>query len=976
LQSSQVFTIAPNVPFVDELASGVLARYGGDPLTLSNVTILLPNLRSVRALREAFLRQTHGKALLLPAMRAIGDYDEVSLAFYGAAESVANIPDAISPLRRRILLADLIMELGAKQRAESSPINVEQAHYLAYDLATFLDDVDRYDLGFESLYNIVPEELSEHWQITLDFFSLISEKWPEKLQELSLMDPWKRKHLLAEKQVEAWQNNPIKHPFIIAGTTGSLPSTYMIIKEILNSKNGYLVLPSLDQVSDDNYWLAIDEQHPQYGMRELLKALEIDRDDVHYWGEGRVNERAKFWSEVMRPEAVGSGWQNLDLSPNSIEGIEQFCVPTSDDEARVIALMMRKQLDYAGQTVALITNDRELAARVSGFMLRWNIEMDDSAGVALAETSVAVFLQLLLDAVVSDFAPVELLALLKHPLMHAGVGRGKSLSLARELDQWCLRGVRGESGLQALLQSIAQSRLNDERKKELCTFIETLITAFAPWFALLGGKHIRMADVLKCHVECAENLASGADLSGAERLWAGDVGDHVACFVSELLHATADMGGLDDVNDYGGLYASLWLGKKFRKPYGAHPRLHILSPMEARLQHFDLAILAGLNQGSWPAERNNPWMSKGMKKEFGLPSDGRMVGLSAHDFVTCASSPNVVLLRAEKVAGSPMVASPWLLRAEAVLDKAGLLNDVVPKDPWLAWAHMLHAPDKSSPMERPSPTPPLAARPHSMSVTNIERWMRDPYGVYAKYILGLRKMDDIDQDPGAAEFGNLIHNALEHFVNGFKGKDVELEHQRLIECGRVEFEGYKHKPAVERVWWTRFETIAGWFVKREWHRQQELKQVLTECSGELKLETDFAFTVTAKADRIEIWHGDEVRVVDYKTGTPPTKSSVAAGFAPQLSLEALIVETNGFDKVRGEVAALEYWKISTSMAPPVVIDVSGESDVLQDAIYGVSALVDSFADERTPYIACPDEKNAPAYNDYAHLERIKEWSTS
>jgi ATP-dependent helicase/nuclease subunit B len=61
-----VFTIAIDRRFADELAMGVLAQYGGDPLALADVLILLPTRRSVRALREAFLRAAHGKPTILP----------------------------------------------------------------------------------------------------------------------------------------------------------------------------------------------------------------------------------------------------------------------------------------------------------------------------------------------------------------------------------------------------------------------------------------------------------------------------------------------------------------------------------------------------------------------------------------------------------------------------------------------------------------------------------------------------------------------------------------------------------------------------------------------------------------------------------------------------------------------------------------------------------------------------------------------
>ena len=57
---------------------------------------------------------------------------------------------------------------------------------------------------------------------------------------------------------------------------------------------------------------------------------------------------------------------------------------------------------------------------------------------------------------------------------------------------------------------------------------------------------------------------------------------------------------------------------------------------------------------------------------------------------------------------------------------------------------------KAKPVPRPEPRPPLAARPRRLSVTEIEHWLRDPYTIYAKHMLGLQPLDDIDTPPGAA----------------------------------------------------------------------------------------------------------------------------------------------------------------------------------------------------------------------------------
>src|SRR5262249_59723986 len=69
------------------------------------------------------------------------------------------------------------------------------------------------------------------------------------------------------------------------------------------------------------------------------------------------------------------------------------------------------------------------------------------------------------------------------------------------------------------------------------------------------------------------------------------------------------------------------------------------------------------------------------------------------------------------------------------------------------------------PLPPAAPCPPLAARPRQLSVTQIETWLRDPYAIYARHILELKPLDELDAIPGRADLGTAIHNALDEFVH-------------------------------------------------------------------------------------------------------------------------------------------------------------------------------------------------------------------
>ena len=126
-------TIPADAPFVRVLAAWILKEYGGS-LALSRLLLLLPNRRACRAVREAFLEAVAGKPLLLPRIQPIGEVDEESVG-YGI--TVTDMPPAIDPLRRELLLAQLVMD------SQGERYGIIQATELARQLARFIDETAR-----------------------------------------------------------------------------------------------------------------------------------------------------------------------------------------------------------------------------------------------------------------------------------------------------------------------------------------------------------------------------------------------------------------------------------------------------------------------------------------------------------------------------------------------------------------------------------------------------------------------------------------------------------------------------------------------------------------------------------------------------------------------------------------------------------------------------------------------------------------
>ncbi|WP_193366583.1 double-strand break repair protein AddB [Pelagibius marinus] len=997
-----VFTIPAGQSFVDALAAGLLRRTAESPDRLAVATVLLPTRRACRSLQAAFLRASGGAPLLLPRLLPLGDLDPEELLFeapfVGGSAAEATLPPAISAVQRQLLLASCILTHSRAVAAEAgaSAMSEDQAIRLGAELARLLDQVETEGLDFAALQGLVPEDYAEHWQITLEFLTIVTEEWPKILAALGCIGPAERRRRLAELQAAAWRRRPPADPVIAAGSTGSIPATAELLKTVAGLPQGAVLLPGLDLDCDAETWNEIrrDPGHPQHGMAQLLDRLGLDRGAVEPWTEdpeakGGVPQvdpaRARFANLALRPPGATARWHEAQAADfgSALDGVRRADCADPGEEALVIALLLRRQVAQPASTAALITPDRDLARRVAVNLKRWGVEVDDSAGLSLANTPPGVFLRLTAAMVAERFAPVALLAALKHPLAAGGQSPAAFRRKVRALELRVLRGARPAAGLDGLRKALVGAGAGEG----LVTWFDRLAAELAPFVEALGdgpddrgaGDARRLSDLVEAHLAAAEALAASDKESGAERLWAGDAGEAAAAFAAELREAalaTPVSKGLH----YPAALEALMAGRAVRPRYGLHPRVSILGPLEARLQHADLLVLGGLNEGTWPAEVDpGPWLSRPMQSAFGLPLPERRIGLAAHDFFQGFCAPRVYLTRAERVEGAPTVPARWLRRIDALREGLGLSADLHGEQAQLkAWAAALDAPATVAPIKQPLPCPPVEARPRKLSVTRIETWMGDPYALYAREILRLRPLDPLDADPGAAERGTLVHAALERFLDAFPDALPADALDRLLEIGAEVFHPISAKPGAFAFWWPRFLRVARWFLAEEQARRPAIAESFVEVEGKLTLDAPHApFILTAKADRIDRMRDGALEIIDYKTGAPPEKKKVERGFAPQLPLEAAIALAGGFEGLPGgPVGSLAFWRLSGGTPPGEVLAASRSdpATLAAQALEGLQRLVAEFDNPKTPYACRPRPELAPRFNDYDHLSRLAEWA--
>lgn len=980
-----VLTIPAGVAFADALAAALLARAGSDPLALAETLILLPTRRACRTLREAFLRRSGGAPVLLPRMRPLGDLDAEELLFADptAAEAIGDLdlPPTIAPLRRRLLLARLIR---ASRKADGLP--ADQALALADALASLLDQVHTERLTFDKLADLAPEAFATHWQITLQFLALITELWPKVLAEEGVVDPAEGRNALLAAQTAAWRAAPPGFPVIAAGSTGSIPATADLLACIRDLPQGALVLPGLDRTLPDDARERLEPTHPQYGMVRLLHGLGLTPRQVGDWPlapdlASPSEARARLASLAFAPAEDTIRWRQSDLDvTEALKGVRRLDAVSPQAEAAAIALALREVLETPGRTAALVTPDRDLGRRVAAELGRWGVEIDDSGGLPLDRTAVGGFLRLILAAAGAPTSS-DLLALLKHPLCAMGQDTADLRRRVRRLELRLLRGHPAQP-LPALIlraETWVKRRPGPGRVAVLA-LLNQLRDLLAPLSGLLAGREVSLGALVEAQGVCAEALAATDQEDGWRRLWLGDAGEAAAGFLAELTSDSASFGAIDGA-DYPGLVDRLLASVAVRPRFGRHPRLSVLGPLEARLQRADLLILGGLNEGTWPAApAPDPWMSRPMRAQFGLPPHERRIGLAAHDFAQAFLAPEVLLTRAQRVAGTPTVPARWLQRIDAVLAaQPGGPHPIQAAQDLAGWVDAIDLPAALDLPSRPKPRPPIALRPRKLSVTEIRTLRRTPYSIYAKHVLKLRELDPLDPEPDASDFGKIVHASVERLAREWAQAPLADPRARLLQIGREEFGALFDLPGVASFWWRRFERLAQRFALDESARRPEIVNSWVEIDGALGFDAPGGpFKLTGKADRIDLLTDRGLAIIDYKTGKPPTKSEVAKGFEPQLPLEAAIAEAGGFPGVPAAAAsALIYWRLSGGSEADRPADATKPPDLpglAAQTLAGLKRLIAAFDHEDTPYSATPPG-HWSRFDPYAHLARAAEWSS-
>ncbi|MET3559529.1 ATP-dependent helicase/nuclease subunit B [Bartonella japonica] len=1029
-QNPRVFSISPGTAFlpcfVDALFSGALihdfASSGDIQTVLADTLIYVPTRRAARALRIAFAERDDKKSTFLPIICPLGDVNEDSIFFAEHYTNTLNPP--LGEIERLLLLARLIRpwreNLPAHLHAMFGkedvliPAHTADAIWLAQNLANLMDEIETESADWSKLKEIAPDTVAEWWQITLSFLTIVTQNWPQILQERQRNNPAEWRNQVLKMHAEILHHTQPNKPIIVAGVSGSIPAVSHLLKVIATLPKGAVVLPGLDLHMDEEQWEALDTMnektnddsfdhaanvfsHPQYHLKKLLSLMKCHRMHVCEIGQQSAikKKRAALVSEAFRPTSTTDKWariirddyENICTNWSFIEAINER------EEALTIAVALRNAIEEPQKTAALITNDRNLARRVSAELQRFGIEANDSGGIPLAQTLPATLLRLILENVFQPYDPIAFLSLLKHPLTTLKHSRHHLREMAENFEIFVLRGNTGsvnlcecdqffEKWMKIRFQNTNISTFDQQKSEEAHLLCQLLVKAVEPLASLMKQvKECTINEAAAATVEVFENFGRDENNSLAH-LYQDEAGQALLTFLRELV---SDQSGLKfHLCEWPAMFLALMATRSVTPSPGGHPRLFIWGALESRLQTVDTVVIGGLNEGSWPiTTRNDAFLSRPMKMMLTLEPPEQRIGLSAHDFQWAMGMDKVVMSRALRVNHVPSLPSRWLQRLETVIGKQVWKQIRTRGEILLHWAKMIDNTNTTACVQRPCPVPPLKMRPRHFSVTEIATLRYDPYAIYAKKILRLKPLKPLIRNPNATERGILYHSILAAFCKQVKNPNAANALNVLLNIGRQEFDKCNLPTDVKAIWWNNFEHFAPFFI--QWEKSLSPRERYSEVvSHKIPIGTT-GVTLAGRADRIDVLPDKMVEIIDFKISSPPSSKQVHSLLFPQLALETALLMQGAFidfqDLMPSNLFYIPLNKKGKIISQSIFLqkrekDDQSVMDLGKKAWKYLIALMEYYQNPQQGYLSHAIPIKTQYEGDYDHLARLWEWSNS
>lgn len=588
-------------------------------------------------------------------------------------------------------------------------------------------------------------------------------------------------------------------------------------------------------------WNTLEQRFiEEYAQRAAVEVFDLREMDAQ-------------WSSLLRDTSVGLREQSI---PSLGNRLSFFAATSLEQEARAAVMQVRRWLAAGKRDIAIVAQDRVVARRVRALLERAEVLVADETGWTFATLSVSTVLDRWLTALQSDFYHHDLLDLLKSPYIFADMTAGERKAAVYQLEQ-LLRKQGVVAGLEKFITLAQQEKLLHQplaRLRQAAALLEqNKKKTLAEWLAALRES----LTVLSIDIGLLQDDA-GVQLLHALETWQQEL--------------------VSDDGRYRFAEWRRWLAQQLdTKTYcdsGIDSPVRFTHLAATRWRAFDAVLLLGCDADHLPSVADGGrWFNDAVRSSLNLPTRGTHAARQRDDLLALLAMNDCVLVTWQKDRnGEACLLSPYL---QMLRDSHALkYGDDLAESELHAYlkaeeSHTLSLPQATQPA--PNPATMLGTGvaddlvPASVSISAYNSLIACPYQFYARHILRLNELDEVQEVIEKRDYGERVHDILRRFHERYpqvSGQPNELMQTALKQISQAVFADLLQQDFAAHAW------LARWFAALpaylEWQLENET-QGWRYAEAESAFEMELAgVRLRGRIDRLDVKESEK-RVFDYKT---------------------------------------------------------------------------------------------------------------
>jgi len=547
------------------------------------------------------------------------------------------------------------------------------------------------------------------------------------------------------------------------------------------------------------------------------------------------------------------------IPESALQGRVQF-VPTSgrEHEAQAAVAQVGDWLQAGLRRIALIAQDRLTARRVRALLEREGVLVSDETGWLLSTSRAAAVVDALIETAAGNAYHRDVLDLCKSPFVFSDIDPEMRQAAVFALEA-AIRRASVKSGIARFRRSLLESA--DEGKTTGLALLDrieaasTLLNARPAPLSRWIGRLTKALDAIGALESLRDDVAGQAVLDLLEKR-----GQELAGSTAEFAFPT----WRDWLNRE-------FEGASFRDGSIASPI--VVTPLNAVcLRRFEAALLLGGDARQLAPGGHAAFFNQSVRRELGLRTRADDERELQRDLeLLLATVPRVTVTWQSMQNGEANLLAPELSLL-STLHKLAWGDDLHRRPLPARCEAMPESETTAIPTQRAAPAAPITRIPARVSVSAYASLVACPYRFFARHVLGLGEMDEVSEEMGKSDYGELVHRVLERFHQQHPcvsalSEDAAL--QALQACVAEVFAPAVADNFLATGWRQRWEKrLPGYLA---WQREREAEgwrwtQAEAKVSRVLPLEDGGSLELYGRIDRIDRRaDGDAAALYDYKT---------------------------------------------------------------------------------------------------------------